>query len=379
MEIGFQRSEVGYRISDIGYRRSEDGDRRSQSGGSALIVVLWVIGLLAMLVSSFAFEARIEAQLTSYYRNRTKADYHARSGLAIAELLMSKVDSVAGAEDDPARAAEDRWYRDAKSLADGGKVVVDHDFAKEEVGEGSVRVEITPEPARLNVNALMGRNDATYDLWDGILEVGGIPEEMRTELVDSFLDWTDSDDAVFGEGAETDDYYANLEEPYKARNGPLDTVGELLLIKGFSRAILDGGVLHEGTFEDEEIRCSGIRDLLTTSGSHDKVTVNVNAAKTRVLRALPGIDSDIADLIVQERSGWTDELGVLHDESYKTSEDFFTRVPEAQGLTRSLVSTQSTIYRVTSTGEMNGVLHSLWCIVRFSGKKMEILRWREDD
>ncbi len=370
MVVGFQRSEVGR-------QRPEVRDRRGKPGGSALIVVLWVIGLLAMLVASFAFEARIEAQLTSYYRNRTKADYHARSGLAIAELLMSKVESVSGSDSDPVRAEQDRWYSDAKALSDGGRVVVEHDLAEAGIGEGSIRVEIIPEPALLNVNTLTrDKGEASDELWEGILEVGNIPQEMWSELIDSFYDWTDSNEMVEGDGAETEDYYANLEDPYMARNGPLDTVGELLLIKGFTPAILNGGVLQDGASEEDTLRCSGIRDLLTTYGDGK---VNVNAAPDRVLRALPGIDEEIAPLVIEERSGWVDELGVHHDESFKDTGDFFSRIPEVQGRARDLISTQSQIYRVTSTGEMNGVPHSFWCIVRYSGKKMTILRWREDD
>jgi general secretion pathway protein K len=350
---------------------------RSESRGSALIVVLWVIALLGMLVASFAFEARIEARLTSYYRNRTKADYLARSGLAIAELLMSKSQGLAGSERDEAKAAEDPWYTYAKSLAEGVEVLVDHDLQEEGLGEGTIRLTITPEPARLNVNTLTADKGVQSDeLWEGILEVAGVPEEMWSELIDSFYDWTDTDDTPRADGAEADDYYSNLDEPYLVRNGPLDTVGELLLIKGFTRVILDGGVIREGAFEDDYIRCSGIGDMLTTYGDGK---INVNAAQRRVLLALPGVDETVVGLIMEERQGWADEQGVAHDESFENINDLFSRVPELEGVAKTLVSTSSSIYRIASTGEINGVPRSFWCIVRYSGETLTILRWREDD
>jgi type II secretory pathway component PulK len=40
--------------------------------GSALIVVIWVVGLLAMFITSMAFDAQVESRLTSYYRKRAK-------------------------------------------------------------------------------------------------------------------------------------------------------------------------------------------------------------------------------------------------------------------------------------------------------------------
>ena len=345
--------------------------------GSALIVSLWVIGLLAMLVASFAFEAQIEARLTSYYRNRTKADYLARSGLAIAELLMSKSEGLGGSEVDEAKAATDKWYMSAKGLADGVEVLVEHDLAEEGVGDGTITVRITPEPARLNINTLTAERGEISDLiWERVLEVGGIPEEMWSDLIEAFYDWTDEDDEPRIDGAETDDYYGGLEKPYMARNGPLDTVGELLLIKGFTPAILNGGVLHEGAFEDDTLRCTGIGDMLTTYGDGK---VNVNAASARVLMTLPGIDEDVVGLIEEERRGWTDEAGVSHDESFKDVGDFTSRIPELDGRVKDLVTTSSQIYRITSTGEINGVPRSLWCIVRYEKKKLMIVRWREDD
>ncbi len=350
--------------------------RSDDRGGSALIMVLWVIGLLSMLVASFAFDARIEARLTSYYRNRTKADYLARSGLEIAELVMSKADGMsAGAEIDEDKAATDEWYTYAKGLADGTVVTVEHDLAEAGVGEGKITVVITPESARWNVKNLVGEK---FDvIWDGIFEVAGVPEEMRAGLVDSYNDWVDTDDNTKNDGAESD-YYESLDEPYTARNGPLDTVGELRMIKGFSKEILYGGSLGvEGGFEDQKIQCSGIADMLTTFGEG----LNVNAASRRVLMTISGVDDNIVDLIIEERMGWTDDSGISHDESFESVNNFFERIdiPEIDSDVKKLLSTGVQYYRITSTGEINGVPRSLWCIVQFSGRDFTILSWREDD
>jgi len=346
-------------------------------GGSALIFVLWVIGLLAMLVSSLAFEARIEARMTSYYRNRTKADYLARSGLEIAELVMDKAQGLAGEDVDEEKAATDEWYMYAKHLADGGQVLIEHDLKEAGTGEGRILVKIKPEPAKINVNMLIGRTKDHDDYWEGILDSAGVPEEMWGELIDSFYDWTDKDDSPEGEGAETDDYYANLDPPYEARNGPLDTVGELRLIKGFSKTIVYGGDLNaDSKFEDEKIHCSGIADMLTTYGDGK---INVNAAGSKVLMTLPGMDENIVRLIEEERAGWTDDDGTEHDESFKDVADFMSRIDGVDPAVKNMITTQSKIYRITSTGEINGITRSLWCIVRFSGKGLTVLRWREDD
>ena len=52
---------------------------------------------------------------------------------------------------------------------------------------------------------------------------------MTDDVADAILDWIDEDDEPREYGAEWD-YYAQLQPPYKPKNGPLDTVEELLLV-----------------------------------------------------------------------------------------------------------------------------------------------------
>ena len=98
--------------------------------GSALIVALWVVGLLSMLVTCFAFDAHIESRITSYYRKRRKAEYLARSGIEIAELLMNKSEEMQKTkstdedeEDQQHRpfAADERQVRDRDQPPDPGQ------------------------------------------------------------------------------------------------------------------------------------------------------------------------------------------------------------------------------------------------------------------
>ena len=62
---------------------------------------------------------------------------------------------------------------------------------------------------------------------------------MTTALVDALMDYTDQDADTRGEGAEQD-YYDQLPQPYQIKNGPLSTIEELLLVKGFNATIVYG-------------------------------------------------------------------------------------------------------------------------------------------
>jgi type II secretory pathway component PulK len=62
---------------------------------------------------------------------------------------------------------------------------------------------------------------------------------MTEPVADAILDWLDEDDEAREYGAESA-YYATLEPPYAPKNGPLDTVEELLRVRGVTPEMLFG-------------------------------------------------------------------------------------------------------------------------------------------
>lgn len=62
---------------------------------------------------------------------------------------------------------------------------------------------------------------------------------MTEEVADSILDYLDDDDEPRAYGAESE-YYLSLPSPYEPKNGPLDSVEELLLVKGVTPWMLFG-------------------------------------------------------------------------------------------------------------------------------------------
>jgi hypothetical protein len=334
---------------------------------SALVVVLWVIGLLAIIVSSFAFDMQLESIITSYCRKRLKADYLAQSGLEMVKVVVQKKEKITGDKETDGEDAEDVWYPLFRALKYGGSVT----GFRQPLGDGEIVIDIIPEPARRNINKLDEKD------WEGILDVAGIPEERWDTLIDCFFDWIDSETptVVRPYGAETDDYYARLPTPYKAHNGPIETIDELLLIKGFTNTVVYGGRAPDADPEDPP--WSGIADLLTTYGDG---LVNVNAASKRVLRSLPEVDDLLTDLILEEREGVTTTGGKDEDRHFKSTEDFFARIPEAnRTILASRISISSAIYRINSTGFVQGVRRTISCIVEFNGSTMNILRWQEQE
>ena len=347
--------------------------------GSGLIIALWVIALLSLLISAFAFDMNIEARVVSYCRKRLKAEYLARAGVERAKALLLKSTQVT--EDKQKSEDKDKpWYDDAVRLRHGKGVRI-----TDALGAGQVTVDIAPEPARRNINALKDED------WERIFKIGGVPEELWSGLIDSFNDWRDMDDQPRLDGAETEDYYARLNPPYKARGhsgqttdkyADLDTVDELLLIKGFTHEILYGGRL-DPTDKDSPV-LNGIADLLTATPN---AGVNVNAAPKRVLMTLPGINDTLADDIITEREGLTPGATIGEDHYFKDSADFLSRFPELNQisvedrnyLTDLLKQMQSQAFRMTVVGAVQGVERRIACVVQFNQGSFTVLRWTEQE
>jgi general secretion pathway protein K len=387
--------------------------------GSALIIVLWVIALLSVLIGGFAYEMHVEAKIVSYVRKKLKSEYLAKAGIEYAQALLSHSSEVKGKGDTDEMKGK-YWYAAAKRLRQGYAVM----GLTESLGEGSFTLDILPEPGLRNINALRD------DDWERIFKVSGVPEDLWPELIDCFNDWRDSDDQPNLDGAESDDYYKRLTPPYKARGhtgkstvgrspvanpaittqgnvapgtittgtpiprsgttptgmfANLDTVEELLLIKGFSHAILYGGYVEEGNTNSPSM--TGIATLLTAIPETGE-QVNINAASKRVLMTLPGIDDTLADAIIAERErggreGLTGGAEMSEDYFFTDVNNLFGRVPDLARLTpeeqqrlRTLVGTASSVLRIRSMGRARGVEYRMTAMLgtQISGTTMPAIR-----
>jgi DNA uptake protein ComE-like DNA-binding protein len=76
---------------------------------------------------------------------------------------------------------------------------------------------------------------------------------MTVETADAILDWMDEDDEPREFGAESE-YYSSLTPPYSPKNGPLETVEELLLVRDVTPQLLFGAdVNRNGLIDDSEL------------------------------------------------------------------------------------------------------------------------------
>ena len=71
------------------------------------------------------------------------------------------------------------------------------------------------------------------------------------------MDWRDPDDFYRLNGAEND-YYHSLSEPYECKNGDLDTIEELLLVRGVTTELYYGIKKKD---EEGNVERVGLKDI----------------------------------------------------------------------------------------------------------------------
>ena len=186
----------------------------------ALVAVLVIVMLLSMLVISLLFRFQAEDSAASASVGGEQAWAAAMSG--VEEAL--RVASVArpGAtdwQDNPGA------FRERLVFDDGSERWFYSVFAPG-AAAGEVRHGLTDEASKLNVNVA---NAASFE------KLPRVTPPMAAALVD----FIDPDDVPLPEGAEQE-YYSALPRPYTIRNGPLASLDELLLVRGFTAEILHG-------------------------------------------------------------------------------------------------------------------------------------------
>ena len=273
---------------------------------SVLVAVLWCVALLSLVVVGVLHTARLDLMVQKNYGDRLQAHYLALAGIEKAKALL---------------------YQDA---ADRKRAKVNHsgelyssarDFKDITLGRGEFRVfrrgredegggtiyGVGDEESRLNANT--ASQEALAKLYG-----------MTPDVAAAIVDWRDSDSTVSPGGAEAD-YYLALQPPHMPRNGPFQTVRELLMVRGITRELLLGRDHYQNGFFDpagddsnngQSLDAAGVLDagwagVLTVDSEASQLNaagesrLDVQSADETALTGIPGITTDIARAIVAYR------------------------------------------------------------------------------
>ncbi len=246
----------------------------SKQRGTVIIIVLWTAVLLTVLVTAMASKVRLSAKtaMNNQEASLNLPELMSAVSQAEMELMLERMPRPLGetlAED------EDGEILEPKYRFDGEPLELSYPLAEDVV------VRIYDHGGKINLNRIPRRNMQL------LIEkrLGGEeadPQQVQ-DLLSAWTDWTDLNDLEGINGAEKD-YYQDLELPYSPRNNPeLDTVEELLQVRGFAE-------LFEGVNLDAAFTIYGTQR-----------NVNLNLATREAMELLPGLDDELIENILAFR------------------------------------------------------------------------------
>ncbi|HTD86496.1 MAG TPA: hypothetical protein VK850_07950 [Candidatus Binatia bacterium] len=293
----------------------------TKESGIALIIVLVVIVALGILAGGFAYTMRVETKLARNASFEVEMEWAARSGIEIAKYMLGQ--SMMGPQGQ-VDSLNQAW---AGGVGNTNDPLADF---PEVIELGNVRVhkpKIEDNDRKFNINV------ADEFILRNALTLIGVDASESSTIIDSILDWRDPDDDPHNSGTESDTY-EGFSPPYFAKNGAIDDLTELLLVRGVTPALYWGSgsaghaavlnrPLGRSAFE-EPIYVIGLKDLFTPLSSK---AVNINTTSASVLQILsPLMDENVAHAIIQARTGPDGTDGTEDDMPFRSPQDI-GRVP----------------------------------------------------
>jgi general secretion pathway protein K len=279
-----------------------------QADGVALIMVLWVIAILSVVVLEFSLAMRTEVHITKNYKEELQLYGMVEGGAqrAIVELIYKH---------DPRVRQIRKTLISQETSPDHKQWVMDGRSYLIPFDQGTCEIRIMSEAGKVNINVV------SETMLRKIMGQLGLEGEKRDIVVDSILDWRDPDDFYRVNGAEND-YYQSLKEPYNCKNGNLDSVEELLLVRGVTTDLFYGKKgIKRGEEESEESEGSkvdriGLKEIFSIYSFGEQI--DINSATPLVLNVVLGLPKEVSQQIAKARE----------EKGFDNLRDLLHRVPE---------------------------------------------------
>ena len=289
--------------------------------GAALIIALLVTAAMTAIIVEIISTVHGHVDRTSAFIEGQKAAVAAEGGVELARKYLETL-------------GKDYTYLDKGSFAAPIDGVV-------------LEVSVEDESGKLQINSVVFPNgevnEAAYSSYKALLSTAS----LESSASEALADWLDMDDIARPNGAEGR-FYAALREPYGPKNGKLDTIGELALVKGYGAAASVQLARYLTTYSD------GL--------------VNINTAPKEVLMALSEeITPEMAEKLIERRK----RKPFSNASDIREIKGFDTLVFSLQGR----IKVKSDIFRVRTRAISGGVAREVEAVVS-TGNPKRVLYWR---
>jgi len=331
----------------------------------ALLITISLISVLAIITLQFAKSMRQEYVVTASLKNSAQLSEMAKSGITIARQLLIL----------------DLKENNFDSLYDSWALLGDEEFT-DLFPQGSLTVKVEDEIGKYQLNAMVIRKREGYKpqktkkeeeeviqqemdvrniLWRLLrAEPFFVEDGTAREIIDSLIDWIDTGDGDGEEeyGAE-DSYYQSLTPPYSCKNGPVESIDELLLVKGFTREILYG--------TEDKPPLAPLLSTVISDGS-----ININSADILLLQALaPGLSKTISENMVDYRENEANKA-LLEDASWYKNVSAF---PGDIELSEKQIRIRSSFFSIEATASFDTQQKMIRSTVERTDQQIKTLRW----
>ncbi|MDD5423052.1 MAG: type II secretion system protein GspK [Candidatus Omnitrophica bacterium] len=323
--------------------------------GTILVASLWMLAILSVLAIGIGFRMSIEARLSKYAMDKTRALFIAKAGVYKTREFLS-------------------WdANDFDSMTECGVMLIATEdktaqlskmFTNVAVGSGNYSIGYFQEgkdyPGMMDEERKININKASQRVLETLLG------EDNKGIAAAIIDWRDADDMTSPGGAEDDDY---SDLGYACKNEPFSVIEELMLVKGMAPEIFDA-----------------VKEYITVYGPDD-AKVNLNTATEKVIRVigqstLPPISDIVMNEIASKRWGKKDEQAIgPESETVFTDENSIKDILNLGGYEtdfgsiRNSFTTKSSYFRIESKAALDrsGVEKRIVCVVQRDAQKGTIL------
>ncbi len=275
------------------------------SAGIALIIVMVCITVLSILAAGFAYSMKVETKLAMNANNESELISLGKSGVALAQWVLAQQMTIS---QEPYDALNQKWAGGPGSMMTSNSPLAEVSLDNIQLGHGTITIKIVDNERKMNINT------ADQPLLDQAMKLIGVDAGDAGGIAASILDWMSPDQNSLMGGTESR-YYETLDPPYQAKDGPIDDLSELLLVRGIAEMpeVYWGGVMSERLPSAFQNRLGfqppggqpaaynvGLVDLFTPLSTG---RININTASATTLQLIPSVDENIAARIIQNRAG----------------------------------------------------------------------------
>lgn len=294
----------------------------SRPAGIAMIIVMIVTVVLGILAGGFAYSMKVETRLAQNSGFEGDLEWLGRSGIELARYVL--VHSL-NLPSEPWDSLNQKWAGGPMGTNDVLDMV---SLENNELGPGVFSIKIIDLERKVNVNLI---NEISRPIFEQALTSAGADPADVTTIADSLMDWIDIDEDPHLSGSESADYVASPNPgyaPYTSKNGPIDDLSELLLVRGMRPEIFFGESGPElgprASAHSAPAPFLGFPQTAAPAGLVEVFTpissgmININTASAHVLELIPGIDPSLAQAIVATRAGLDGMDGSEDDMPFRT-------------------------------------------------------------